>query len=71
MVYPNGDLSACEMRKSKINMAAFDYDLKKALASETIKKERGQIQEGKCHCVHGCWLLVSMFDHYDKFGGWG
>ena len=29
VVYPDGDLSVCEARDAKINMSAFNYDLKK------------------------------------------
>jgi hypothetical protein len=63
VIYPDGMLSACEMRPKKINLANFDYNLAAALASKSMNEEIKQIAIDQCFCTHGCWLLVSMFGH--------
>lgn len=63
VIYPDGMLSACEMRAKKINLADFNYNLSAALRSEDMHKEIDRIQTEKCTCTHGCWLGISMHHH--------
>lgn len=66
VIYPDGMLSACEMRAKKINLADFNYDLSVALKSEGMLKEIDGIHAYRCFCTHGCWLGISMYNHYIK-----
>jgi glycosyltransferase involved in cell wall biosynthesis/MoaA/NifB/PqqE/SkfB family radical SAM enzyme len=62
VVYPSGELAACEMRSAVTNLSNFDYNLNLAMKSQLMEKEISQIKTDKCFCTHGCWLLVSMFE---------
>lgn len=66
VVYPNGMLSACELRPKRINLSDFGYNIDAALASKAMSQEVGQIDTDQCFCTHGCWLLVSMRDYLGK-----
>ncbi|MBL7068845.1 MAG: radical SAM protein [Candidatus Omnitrophica bacterium] len=66
VVYPNGILSACEMRPKRIKLSDFGYDLSAALASKPMSQEISQIETDQCFCTHGCWLLISMRDWLAK-----
>ena len=59
----NGDFRSCEMRPAIGNMKDYNYDLNKALHSDTMKKEVDEIGGGKkanCWCTHGCWITSSL-----------
>lgn len=58
----NGDLRACELRERILNLRDFDFNLKAALASQQMKRERQQIILDQCHkgCTHGCFITTSF-----------
>ncbi len=66
VIYPSGELSACEMRTKKIHLNDFDYNVMNALSSNTIKNEKEKIVSDKCFCSHGCWLCASMTKYFNQ-----
>jgi len=80
VVYPNGDLAACEMRDRIVNLNDFDWDLTKAMDDVEMRREVSEIakitgidsplsvKEKGCFCTHGCWLTVSMLERYKRYG---
>jgi len=56
VVDANGDFRACELRNVLLNLREVDYDIGKALATETNRKEVQEIKKGKCFCTHGCFI---------------
>jgi len=59
VLYPDGELAACELRNESVRIENFDYDINKALASETFNVVRNDIKQHKCDCTHGCFITVS------------
>jgi MoaA/NifB/PqqE/SkfB family radical SAM enzyme len=59
----NGAFRSCEIRDAIGNMKEYDFNIKKALYGEVMKKEIAEIGGGKkanCWCTHGCWLMSSI-----------
>jgi radical SAM protein with 4Fe4S-binding SPASM domain len=59
----NGDFRSCEVRPAIGNMKDNDFNISKALYSDTMKKEIKEIGGGgkaNCWCTHGCWLMSSL-----------
>ncbi|MFH0771148.1 MAG: radical SAM protein [Candidatus Omnitrophota bacterium] len=65
VIYPNGDVSVCELRSSAVNVKDFDYDLSKALKAAKMKKEIKDLAVEKCDCFHGCFIPPSV--RYNPF----
>lgn len=65
VLYPNGDVSACELRPSAANVKNFDYDLSRTLKAAIISKEIKDIDEAGCDCFHGCFIPPSV--RYNPF----
>ncbi len=55
----NGRFRACEMRGIVGNLADFDYDVRRALASEAMQEEVGAIPKANCWCTHSCFIQDS------------
>jgi len=55
----NGRLRACEMRGAIGDLAAFDYDVTRALQSEAMAIEVAAIREANCWCTHSCFIQES------------
>jgi len=55
----NGRFRACEMRGIVGNLADFDYDVRRALASEAMRAEVRAIPEANCWCTHSCFIQDS------------
>lgn len=66
VVYPDGELSVCEMRKPILNLKDFSYNLSDALQSSLVQDEVSIIRSTGCACTHGCWLLTSMLEYLDR-----
>ena len=58
VIYPNGDVSFCEMTKPFGNLHSTDFDLYKLWHSQGADAMRRKI--GKCFCIHDCNLSTSM-----------
>ena len=63
VVYPDGMLSACELRDPVTDLSAHGYDLKEAIGSDTMRGEVGRLASDKCFCTHGCWIQTSLYQH--------
>lgn len=60
VLYPNGDVSACELRPPAANVRDFDYELMKLLKDPAFKKEIRDISVSDCGCSHGCFIPPSV-----------
>jgi len=58
VIYPNGDVSACEITKPFANLADFDFNLHELWQSEKAELTRKRIQ--CCYCNHPCHLSSAM-----------
>ena len=58
VVYPNGDVSICELFKSFDNLTNYNYNFYKLWNSEKANETREQIKN--CFCTHGCFLQPSI-----------
>ncbi|MFA5181809.1 MAG: radical SAM protein [Syntrophales bacterium] len=60
VLYPNGDVAACELRPHAANVRDFNYDLTKTLRAQVFKDETRNIANGACDCFHGCFIPPSV-----------
>ncbi len=60
VMYPEGDLAACELRKRIQNVRDFDFDINAALQSSAFQDEVRKIPQDKCFCTHGCFIPPSV-----------
>jgi len=60
VLYPDGSISACELRKGMVNVRDFDYKLTEALGCPAFKNEIRDIAKGACSCFHGCFIPPSV-----------
>lgn len=66
VVYPNWDLSACELRGVVCNLRDYNFDLVRTLQDANMNNEVEMIKHDKCYCTHGCWLGVSMPSYFNR-----
>ena len=59
MIDHNGRFRACEMRGIVGNLADFDYDVSRALASPAMHAEVEAIPRANCWCTHSCFIQDS------------
>ncbi|MFA4952593.1 MAG: radical SAM protein [Candidatus Pacearchaeota archaeon] len=64
VIFPNGDVSLCEMTKPFANLKEFNYDFYKLWSSKKANKMREKIRS--CSCIHSCNLINSMTHDKDK-----
>ncbi|MBI4909938.1 MAG: radical SAM protein [Acidobacteria bacterium] len=55
----NGKFRSCEMRDIVGDLAAFDYDIRAALASTAMRGEIAAIERANCWCTHSCFIQES------------
>jgi len=61
VIYPNGDLSPCEILKKSIgNLREEKYNFKKIWFSEKLKKVTVGLKDKECYCRHGCNALSNI-----------
>ncbi len=60
VIYPRGDVSLCELRKSIANVKDYNYDIKKIIESESWKKELENIKKENCSCTHNCFIYNTI-----------
>jgi MoaA/NifB/PqqE/SkfB family radical SAM enzyme len=58
VVYPNGDVAACEFSKPFANLADFREDFGWLMASWESRQRRASLN--RCFCTHSCNLIPSM-----------
>jgi MoaA/NifB/PqqE/SkfB family radical SAM enzyme len=52
----NGAFRACELRGILGNLAEFHFDVRAALESECMRREREDIPRANCWCTHSCFI---------------
>ena len=57
-IYPNGDVSVCELKPPFANLSNYNYDFKKLWKSDVANQHRKLTK--KCFCTHGCFLQPSI-----------
>ena len=55
----NGRFRACEMRGIVGDLHDFDFDLRRALESEAMRREVRAIPQANCWCTHSCFIQDS------------
>lgn len=55
----NGRFRACEMRGTLGDLHDFDFDLRRALESEAMRREVQAIPGANCWCTHSCFIQDS------------
>ncbi len=59
----NGAFRSCEVRPAIGKLQDYDFNIRRALYSEAMKKEITEIGGGSkanCWCTHGCWIMSSI-----------
>lgn len=60
VIYPNGDVSLCELKKPIANLRENSYDIKNIMSSEVFLKETQEFNMTRCSCTHICFLNASI-----------
>lgn len=60
VLYPDGSVSACELRPPAGNVRDTGYDLTSLLKSPAFRKEAREIAGKRCSCFHGCFIPPSV-----------
>lgn len=60
VLYPNGDVSACELRQPVANVRDFGYNMTELLKEPVFKNELKDISRKNCSCFHGCFIPPSV-----------
>jgi len=61
VLYPAGDVSACEVRDLPMgNVRDHDYDLAALWRSDQARAARRTVERTRCHCDHGCHIVVNL-----------
>jgi MoaA/NifB/PqqE/SkfB family radical SAM enzyme len=60
VIYPNGDVSLCELKNPIGNLRDENYDIKRILDNEKALKMLGEISRDRCSCTHICFLNASF-----------
>jgi Fe-coproporphyrin III synthase len=55
----NGKFRACEMRGTLGDLHDFDFDVRRALASQEMRGEVAEIPKANCWCTHSCFIQDS------------
>ena len=58
VIYPDGEVSLCEVTKPFGMLENYDYDLFKLWNSNEARSARENIKN--CYCAHPCHLVSSM-----------
>jgi len=62
VIYPEGEVSVCEMMKSFANLKDYDYNIHKILKSKKAREIFRKInrQESPCPCTHNCFIYNTI-----------
>jgi hypothetical protein len=55
----NGRFRACEMRGTLGDLHDYDFDIRRALSSEAMRREVQAIPGANCWCTHSCFIQES------------
>lgn len=55
----NGRFRACELRDAIGDLHDYDFDVRKALASQEMRREVNAIPQANCWCTHSCFIQDS------------
>lgn len=58
VIYPNGDISVCELFPPFDNLKRYNWNFKRAWFSKIAKLERKKVVN--CFCTHGCWMFQNV-----------
>ena len=59
VLYPDGALAPCELKKSVVNIRDCGYDILKALKHKDFAATRAATRRHQCDCSHGCFIPLS------------
>ncbi|MFC1510427.1 radical SAM protein [Candidatus Omnitrophota bacterium] len=60
VLYSDGMLAACELRKESVDLSDYDGSIARALCDPIFKDVRKQTRKHKCDCTHGCFIPTSL-----------
>jgi len=60
VLYPRGDVAACEVLPTTANIRDFDLDYTRTVASEPFRKQVAAIRRNRCTCFHPCYQTVNI-----------
>lgn len=61
VIYPNGDVSPCDLLNTSMgNLQDFNYSLKKLWSSPRAKEVQSSIWKDKCYCEHECFQTINI-----------
>ena len=60
VLYPDGMLAACELRKERVNLKEHSLDVNRAIRNEVFQIVREDIKQHACDCTHGCFIPTSV-----------
>lgn len=64
-LYPDGEVTGCELIEPRINIRNFELDFYKLWQSEEMDKFRKEVKN--CYCIHSCFLQASLLNSI-KYG---
>ncbi len=60
VLYPRGDVAACEVLPTIANIRDFDLDYSRTVASAPFRKQVEAIRRNRCTCFHPCYQTVNI-----------
>ncbi|MBN1594031.1 MAG: radical SAM protein [Candidatus Coatesbacteria bacterium] len=60
VLYPRGDVAACEVLPNCANIRDFDLDYEQTIRSEPFSRQVAAISEHRCTCFHPCYQTVNI-----------
>ena len=60
VLYPRGDVSACEVLPTVANVRDFELDYQKLVSSEGFRRQVEAIRANRCTCFHPCYQTVNI-----------
>lgn len=61
VIYSNGDVAPCELRKTILNLKDYDFNFIDCWNSDKSFLTRKKIKNSKCFCTNECNWLVNLF----------
>ena len=60
VLYPRGDVAACEVLPTVANIRDFNLDYRTTIASEPFRQQVSAIRINRCTCFHPCYQTVNI-----------
>jgi MoaA/NifB/PqqE/SkfB family radical SAM enzyme len=64
VIYPNGEMSLCELKKPIANLRDNNYNVKSVMGNEDFLKEVRKVKVNRCSCTHVCFLNASIAEEW-------